>query len=189
MLDLRQPYGRVTLDQCKATSSKGGVYGYQGFLTICFLLVIPSSVNAQSCGSVIKLGAGDTTKPSDTRFASQWCRGKRSTADSISVRGFVPGSGDRIFNNSLTPCERIRGAALYCGSNKVSQASVRPGCANGRLTFDFCSPRGGGATTSHNLVCRRCVNELCQATRPFVSSRYRPALNRRQLFVGFPEHL
>lgn len=111
----------------------------------CLFMLMHSSVNAQSCDSTIQLGAGDTTKPSDTRFASQWCRGRRSTADSISARGFVPGSGDRIFNNSLTPCERINGAALYCGSKKIAQASIRPGCANGRLTFDFCGPKGGGA--------------------------------------------
>jgi hypothetical protein len=114
------------------------------FLMCCFF-VSAVAANAQSCDSTIRLGFGDTTKPSDTRFASQWCRGSRSTADSISTRGFVPGSGDRIFNNSLMPCERIRSAALYCGSKKISQASIRPGCANGRLTFDFCGPKGGGA--------------------------------------------
>lgn len=112
---------------------------------VLVLCATATAANAQSCDSTIRLGAGDTTKPSDTRFASQWCRGSRSTDDSISARGFVPGLGDRIFNNSLMPCERIQSATLYCGSQKISQASIRPGCANGRITFDFCGPKGGGA--------------------------------------------
>jgi hypothetical protein len=60
------------------------------------------------CDSRITLGFGDTTKPSDTRFAAQWCRPtNRTTRDSLNIRNFVPGSGDRIFNNSLTPCTQV----------------------------------------------------------------------------------
>ena len=63
-------------------------------LTSCTLLI--TSANAESknvidngknqkkkaaalkCDSRITLGFGDTTKPSDTRFAAQWCRARMS---------------------------------------------------------------------------------------------------------------
>ena len=119
--------------------------------TVLFICV--GAVEAQQCGRQVSLGFGDTTKPSDTRFAFQWCSGRRSTADSIRPRAFVPGSSDRIFNNSLTPCERLRSAKLFCGGRVVSNAIMRPGCPNGRSTFDFCGPNGGGAR-SIDAACR-----------------------------------
>lgn len=125
-------------------------------LAFVFSLVGGGAVEAQQCGSNVSLGFGDTTKPSDTRFAFQWCSGRRSTADSIRPRAFVPGSSDRIFNNSLTPCERIRSARLFCGSQLISTASLRPGCPNGRSTFDFCGPNGGGA---------RAIDSACRGRR------------------------
>ena len=108
-------------------------------------LALPTVSSAQTCNSTIKLGFGDTTKPSDTRFASQMCRGRRATRESLVLRSFVPGSGDRIFNNSLTPCERIRSARLFCNGALISNAMLRPGCPNGRVAFDFCAANGGGA--------------------------------------------
>ena len=65
--------------------------------------------------------------------------------DSISQKWFVRGGGHRIFNNNLTPCEPIQGAQLFCGTTLVSRASIQPGRANGRTTFDFCGPREDGA--------------------------------------------
>ena len=114
------------------------------FLAVSFVL-FASSASAQRCDSNITLGYGDTTKPSDTRFAVQWCRGTRSTSDRVMRKAFVPGTADRIFNNSLSPCESIQKATLYCGSKVVSRATLRPGCPNGRSAFDFCGPKGGGA--------------------------------------------
>jgi hypothetical protein len=107
-------------------------------------VVLSSGAEAQHCRRSITLGFGDTTKPSDTRFASQWCSGRRNTADSVMTRAFVAGNSDRIFNHSLTPCEPVRSAKLFCGKELISNASVRPGCPNGRAAFDFCGPNGGG---------------------------------------------
>lgn len=121
-----------------------------GFLAT---LLIASGVSAQQCDSTITLGYGDTTKPSDTRFAIHWCRGLRQTADGIRSKAFVPGTADRIFNNSLTPCERISGAKLYCGNKFVSNATLRPGCPNNRSAFDFCASNGGGARAI-DAICR-----------------------------------
>jgi hypothetical protein len=113
-------------------------------ITALFTIILSAGADAQNCRRNITLGFGDTTKPSDTRFASQFCSGRRSTAESLMTRAFVPGFGDRIFNNSLTPCEPLRQARLFCGTELISTASIRPGCPNGRATFDFCGPRGGG---------------------------------------------
>ncbi len=103
----------------------------------------------------IKLGFGDTTKPSDTRFAAQWCRSNRINGRRV-VRSFVPGSADRIFNNSLTPCTRISKARLFCGEDFISEATLRPGCPNNRSTFDFCSPNRGGV---------RAIDQACKGRK------------------------
>lgn len=109
-----------------------------------------------SCKNTIKLGFGDTTKPSDTRFAAQWCGSNRRQSRRRGYRNFVPGGGDRIFNNSLTPCTRVVQARLFCGDRFVSRANVRPGCPNNRSTFDFCAPNGGGA---------RAIDALCRGKK------------------------
>jgi hypothetical protein len=132
-----------------------------GFLAMLF---IASGASAQQCDSTMTLGFGDTTKPSDTRFAIHWCRGARQTADGIRSKAFVPGSADRIFNNSLTPCERISTAKLYCGGKFVSSATLRPGCPNNRSTFDFCASNGGGA---------RAIDAICRGKAMTVEVRRR----------------
>ena len=68
----------------------------------------------------------------------------------------MPGSGDRIFNNSLTPCTQVSKARLFCGKRFISNANIRPGCPNSRSTFDFCAPNGGGA---------RAIDELCKGRK------------------------
>lgn len=132
-------------------------------LFLCSVCVTFASASAQRCDSTMQLGFGDTTKPSDTRFAAQWCRGTRSTADGVSAKSFVPGGGDRIFNNSLSPCEPVQSAKLFCGSSLIAQGSVRPGCPNGRSTLDFCAPSGGGARAIDAACGRRKMT--IQATR------------------------
>ncbi|HMO02403.1 MAG TPA: hypothetical protein PKD37_05870 [Oligoflexia bacterium] len=84
------------------------------------------------CSLVARWSFGDTWKTSDTRSCGMTTR--------MANRAFVPGLRNRRTVANMTPCSGYGSRISYysTGGRFIMGGTRRPGCPNGRVTFDSC---------------------------------------------------